>query len=130
MIFLKEFQNAKKYDYAVYIGRFSVFHNGHLETVTQALQFSNNVIILIGSSNRARDPKNPWKFNERLAMMRQALEYEGIPMGRIFFHPLKDYSCDTFWNVAVQEAVAKFSFPDSKVCLTGLKKDDSSYLLK
>jgi bifunctional NMN adenylyltransferase/nudix hydrolase len=44
-----------KYDTIVFIGRFQPFHNAHLEIVKKALEQTNRLVILVGSSFQ---PKN------------------------------------------------------------------------
>src|SRR5277367_4783285 len=60
----------KKKPITVFIGRFSPFHNGHAEVLKRALETSNLVLVLVGSSGNARTTKNPFTFEEREAMIR------------------------------------------------------------
>lgn len=55
-------KNEKVY---VYIGRFQMAHKGHEETIKHALEQSDRLVILVGSSDLARDSKNPFTFEER-----------------------------------------------------------------
>lgn len=118
---------SKKYDLAVYIGRFSPFHLGHLHTVQQALQLANRVLILVGSSFQPATPKNPWSFNERESMIRRSLpDYDFT--NHIMVEPLVDYRYDdTKWVSEVQRTVGDYH-PES-VVLVGHDKDESSYYL-
>src|SRR6266853_5831651 len=54
---------------AVVIGRFQPFHNGHLELVKKAFEIAPEVLVLVGSSQIARDIKNPFTFSERQDMI-------------------------------------------------------------
>jgi len=62
---------TKKHILTIYIGRFSPFHNGHGEVLSRAQARSDAVLVLIGSINQARNPKNPWTFNERADVIRK-----------------------------------------------------------
>jgi cytidyltransferase-like protein len=46
-------------DFGVFIGRFQPLHVGHEHVITHALERVNRLIVLVGSANMARDPRNP-----------------------------------------------------------------------
>ena len=55
----------------IYIGRFQIFHNGHLDALNQVKNLSSNCIIGLGSSQIARpDFKNPFTAKQRAIMIR------------------------------------------------------------
>jgi bifunctional NMN adenylyltransferase/nudix hydrolase len=132
----------KKYDLAVYIGRFQPFHKGHLHAVMEALKVADHVLILVGSSCQPTTPKNPWTFEQRRNFIRASIPaelrdngYEVGPIAGIL--PLIDYRYDdTKWAIQVQEVVNNFHVgaglngSDAKVVLVGHDKDESSYYLK
>lgn len=120
------------YDAAVFIGRFQPFHLGHEKVVWQALKSAKEVIIVIGSSHAARDPRNPFTFAEREKMIRSAFDHE---LGkRIKVAGVSDYPYDdSKWVGAVQTAVMnamKFTPDPAKISLIGHEKDHTSYYLK
>lgn len=57
----------------VFIGRFQPFHNGHLKVLRAAIDTSDLVVVVIGSSGAVSTPKNPWGFEERRIMITGAL---------------------------------------------------------
>ncbi len=63
---------SKKYDTLVLIGRFQPFHNAHLEIVKRATALCDRLIIVVGSSRQPRTYKNPFSFEERARMIREA----------------------------------------------------------
>ena len=65
-----------KYEYAVYIGRFQPFHKAHHQLVRKGLEQADNVIIVIGSANKAQDSKNPFSAQQRKVMITAALSIE------------------------------------------------------
>ncbi|MCI1711410.1 MAG: bifunctional nicotinamide-nucleotide adenylyltransferase/Nudix hydroxylase [Chiayiivirga sp.] len=90
-------------DYLVLIGQFAPFHNGHLALIRRALERAQTVIVLIGSSGRARNSRNPWSASEREQMLRSALPEAA---GRIVVRPLRDHLYnENTWIGAVQGAV-------------------------
>lgn len=131
------------YDYLVFIGRFQPFHWGHKVVIQQALEISDNVIVLIGSSNRSRSTYNPWTFEERKNVIEQ--EFYG-EKNCVFIHPLEDYMYNNaIWIKKVQEVVKTsildtfngnsenvtlHGYKDIKIGLIGCEKDHSSFYLK
>jgi len=65
----------KKFDYLVFIGRFQPFHHGHAKVIETALENAEHVIVLIGSSNRARDWYNPFTYEERASIINECHEF-------------------------------------------------------
>lgn len=97
---------SKKYRLGVFIGRFSPFHKGHRHTLETAVSEMNSVVILIGSSFRARSPKNPFTFAERKELI--SLNLYGIE-GTCDFEALEDnpYN-DNAWMLGVQHNIIDY----------------------
>lgn len=118
-----------KYDFLVFIGRFQIFHNGHLSVIKQALLNSHKVIIFVGSANTPRSTRNPFTFEERHDVILASLS-EGRE--RVIILPLEDctYS-DSRWVKAVQDSVnAQCNQKHERVGLIGHAKDHTSFYLK
>ena len=109
----------KKYDLAVYIGRFQPLHNGHLAIIKKAHEIANEVLVLVGSANASPSIRNPFTYNERRDMI--------IKSANVRIDWLDDYIYEeNQWLADVQSAVR-----DAKnVCIIGHSKDESSYYLK
>ncbi len=118
---------SKKYDTLVLIGRFQPFHNAHLEIVKRATALCDRLIIVVGSSRQPRTYKNPFSFEERARMIREATM--GLSL-QISIDPNIDtiYN-DQAWAVRVQQIVAQHTKPGDRVGIIGHKKDDSSFYL-
>lgn len=130
-------------DFGVFIGRFQPLHIGHEHVVRQALAQVKRLIVLVGSANMARDPRNPFTFEERAEMIRSSFANE-VAEGRIVIEPLDDHLySDTAWVTEVQRRVNAVvldagnaggfraaGLHDFSVALTGYGKDASSYYLK
>jgi bifunctional NMN adenylyltransferase/nudix hydrolase len=126
----------------VYIGRFSPFHKGHAETIELALRNSDRVLIIIGSSHKPRDIKNPWTFAERALMIRNW--YDTLPdfsrnktecSGRkteLVIVPQQDHPySNQRWLAEIQQLVTDNAYRGSMdVHLTGSDRDDSTFYLK
>ena len=115
---------TKRYTHAIFIGRFEPWHNGHQSAALKALEIADNVLFLVGSAYQAKTPMNPLSFHER----------QGLIMGSMRGRPHFIFSIEDQpeedWVADVQQIVADFQKDDSKVCIVGHLKDESSYYLK
>jgi bifunctional NMN adenylyltransferase/nudix hydrolase len=123
------------YDFLVFIGRFQPFHKGHLHVIQQGLTKAKQLIVLCGSAHLPRTLRNPFTFEERELMMRQAIAE--TEQNRIIFAPLMDIPYrDELWVRNVQATVnglvtAHHPMPHqpAKIGLIGHSKDHTSYYL-
>lgn len=136
---------TKEYDVAVFVGRFQIFHRGHLAVIEQALERADNVVVMIGSSNEPRSYRNPFSFDEREEMILGAFEGNLSALERIHCFSIEDsiYN-DGQWVLAIQNHVHYFceefytSFLDreeleptpKRIALIGHEKDHTSFYLK
>lgn len=121
-------------DYLVFIGRFAPLHNGHIHIIQKALEQAKKVIVLVGSSNVARTPRNPFTFPERWDMI--ANTFPNDIVSRIEVCPINDYPYnDNQWVAEVQKTVRDITLENSSlntpsIGLIGYSKDHTSYYLK
>lgn len=136
----------KEFDLLVFIGRFQPFHVEHKRIIDIALQKAKNVLVLVGSSGKARTVRNPFTFDEREKMISGAFDFSGFGQSRrLIIKPLYDKTYnDVAWINQVQhivkdtalDVVNNFNtwrasgFNDAKVGLIGMAKDHTSYYLK
>lgn len=113
----------------VYIGRFQIPHIGHEETIKNALQKSDRLVLLVGSSELARDPKNPFTFEERFKVLDSICERiakEEWSKGRHVKYnikPIHDYVySNPKWLKEVQAQVLACT-TSTNITLTGCHKD-------
>lgn len=125
----------KKYNLAVFIGRFQPFHLGHQHAIQTALSVADKVLVLIGSASNPRSIKNPFTAAERYSMIHAACANKGeceeslndnIIYGTINDRPYEENA----WITDVQSTVLKHTKPGDKVCIVGYEKDESSYYLR
>ncbi len=117
-------------DVAVLIGRFQPFHNGHAFLLQRALETAPRVVVVLGSSLRARNARNPFTWQERAAMIAATLSAQDS--ARVEFIPLRDYYDDARWSAALRRRVeerAGASAQGERIALVGHFKDDTSYYL-
>lgn len=118
----------RDFDVAVMIGRFQPFHKGHQALLNLALETASRVIVVLGSSHQARNAKNPFTWEERMAMIASTLDETSTD--RVSFAPVRDYYDDQLWSKAVIEVVSsKCNEKERKIALVGFQKDASSYYL-
>ena len=117
----------RQFKVAVFIGRFQIFHNGHVEVVRRALTQADNVIIVVGSADEPRSYYNPFTFKERLQMINDSLGHNE----RVRVVPVSDFTYnEDEWLQNVQKAVNSCTeAADSDIALIGHSKDNTSYYL-
>lgn len=117
---------------AVYIGRFSPFHNGHAETMLRALRTYDRVLVIVGSANQPRTIKNPWSADERVGLIkewRERLPRENL--GELVFATQRDHPYnEQRWLSDIQQHVTNAAFEGGEVWLTGADRDSSTFYLK
>lgn len=91
---------------ALFIGRFQPFHKGHLHDIKEALNFSDKVIIGIGSSQEQGTTDNPFSFEERKEMIEMVLKKNNISDYEIKSIP--DINDDTKWVDHVVSLIGNF----------------------
>lgn len=120
---------------SVFIGRFSPFHLGHEEVLLKALQSSEVVLLLIGSSFTARNIKNPLTYSERAEIIMK-WHARRSPGTTLVVKPLLDHPYnDPAWIRKVQDKVLstkeEYNIPlDSEVFLVGANRDKSTWYLE
>lgn len=125
-------KNEKVY---AYIGRFQIPHTGHEETLRHAIKNADRVVVLVGSSNQARDPKNPFTFEERKSVLEGMLyrlatvEWERGRTVKYNILPIQDniYNNNS-WLMDVQASIQSVT-SSTDITLTGFYKDTSSMYL-
>ena len=116
---------SKQYDTLVLIGRFQPLHNAHLEIIKRATALTNKLVVICGSAKQPRTYKNPFTFDERARMIRNATA--GLSL-QISIEPNIDtiYN-DQAWAIRVQGIVSRHA--TGRVGVIGHKKDESSFYL-
>ncbi|MFH1642473.1 MAG: nicotinamide-nucleotide adenylyltransferase [Nanoarchaeota archaeon] len=97
---------------SLFIGRFQPFHKAHLSDIRLALKKSSKVIIAIGSSSESGTRDNPFSYEERKEMIKQALCKHNI--GDYDIVPVPDINDNDRWVDHVRKII-----PDFDVVYTG-----------
>lgn len=119
--------------FSVFIGRFQPFHPGHLKVVQEALDKTDELIIVLGSAGVPSTPRNPFSVEERIQIIKSYLTDDELK--RIRFTAVEDHTYNLQrWIGAVQGAVfssihTKWESGPTEIFLAGHKKDHSSFYL-
>lgn len=114
---------TKKIDTLVYIGRFQPLHNAHLKTIREAANIADKVIVIVGSSNQPRTFKNPFTFEERKKIIKDALFEFHLGNRVVVESNIDTIYDDDAWVIRVQEIVSNHTKPTDNVRLIGFNKD-------
>jgi len=115
------------FDAAVLIGRFQPFHNGHASLLAKALEIAPRVFVVLGSAFAARNAKNPFRWDERAAMIGCTLDES--QRARVSFLPMRDCYDDVRWAAGAARLVVRELGKNARVALVGYVKDASSQYL-
>lgn len=82
---------------ALFVGRFQPFHLGHQEAIRRVLDEADELIIVIGSSQKSHDLENPFTTGERIFMVRSALGEMKVNPSRHYIIPVPDSTMHSCW---------------------------------
>lgn len=131
---------AKENKLAVVIGRMEPPHLGHLEIISKAYDYADHVLVILGSTLKARDPKNPFTFQERKKLLEDSIpKTEGFRMRGVSYKIASVPDCQlagpTAWNhrisIAISATLQQLNYKENaQVSILGNFKDSSSdYLI-
>jgi nicotinamide-nucleotide adenylyltransferase len=102
------------------VGRFQPFHLGHLEAVKYALREVDYLYVVVGSAQRSHERDNPFTAGERIAMVKAALDGNGVDPARWMAIPIADADSHSLWVSTVGSMVPKFDVVFTNDALTFL----------
>ena len=102
----------------LFIGRFQPFHYGHLATVKLALENVKLLYIIVGSSQKSHESRNPFTAGERIMMIRSALMEEKIDPSRYLILPIPDAIGHAIWTAFIDQVVPRYEVVYSNDSLT------------
>jgi bifunctional NMN adenylyltransferase/nudix hydrolase len=118
----------KKKKVAIYIGRFAPPHKGHEETIQYCLNKYDETIVFIGSQNKRRTLKNPFKVDNIIKWIYRSVNFND----RLICKSINDYLySDNKWIAQIEDYVYSiFNKDEYEFTIVGHIKDDSSYYLR
>ena len=118
---------STEFPVACFIGRFQIPHEIHFLHLKNAYKKYGKVIVLVGSSNRSRDPKNPFTVEERVSIFKEYMKNNFIPDDAVQFIGIPDFKSIQKWTDYVKNEVQKVH--QGAITLIGSYKDASSFYL-
>lgn len=140
----------RDYKFAVLVGRFQPFHNGHFEIIKHGLKIADKVIVVVGSASCAPDIKNPFsleirkqmilgEFNSSTVEITRGADYEATVTeftypeykDRVIVFGVRDYFYqENVWLADIQAKLGAYIEEGDSVAILGDYKDESSYYIK
>jgi bifunctional NMN adenylyltransferase/nudix hydrolase len=122
---------SKPYGTLVFIGRFQPLHKGHIHVIAEAAKLADIVLVLVGSANLPRTPRNPFTYRERENMIyKDCLDLCSEYWASLYVRPIDDHPYnDTAWLAEINSTIME-EVSHKKTGLVGYSKDKSSYYLK
>ena len=113
---------------AIYIGRFAPLHKGHEETIKYCLDNYDHTEVLIGSGNKRRTLKNPFKPS----VIKNWILTNPVFKCRLNVKIINDYLySDNKWIAQIEDYIySNYNKNEYEFTIVGHIKDDSSYYLK
>lgn len=102
------------------MGRFQPFHLGHLAAVRHALDKVDYLYVVVGSAQRSHERDNPFTASERIAMVKRALDGNGVDPSKWMAIPIADADSHSLWVATVESMVPKFDVVFTNDVLTFL----------
>lgn len=91
------------------VGRFQPYHLGHHEAIKNVLKEVDELVIIIGSTNKSYTKDNPFTCGERIEMMGRALKADNV-FEKCYIVPVPDIDEYALWVSRVQKHAPKFDF--------------------
>jgi nicotinamide-nucleotide adenylyltransferase len=100
----------------IFVGRFQPFHKGHLEAVTKILMEVDELVIVVGSSQRSHEINDPFTSGERITMIKKALGSDDLL--RCWIIPVPDVLVHKTWVAQIVGYAPEFHVVYSNEPLT------------
>lgn len=114
----KEKEIGRKKSVGLFIGRFQPFHLGHLSTVKYALDQVELLYIIVGSSQKSHELRNPFTAGERINMVHSALIEDRVDSSRYLIIPIPDAVGHSVWTAFIDQVVPRYDIVFSNDRLT------------
>ncbi|HXT83711.1 MAG TPA: nicotinamide-nucleotide adenylyltransferase [Verrucomicrobiae bacterium] len=104
-------ENSKILKRGLFVGRFQPLHNGHINSIKYCLDKVEELIVVIGSSDKSFESKNPFTAGERIEIIREAIcsEINKETLQKIFIIPVPDIGIHRLWTYNMEILVPKYN---------------------
>ena len=105
----------------LFIGRFQPLHLGHITTIKFALKSVEQLTIVVGSSDKSHEARNPFTAGERIEMIKDSLDNDGeIDIRKILIIPVPDLGVHALWTKQIELLTPRFQAVFSNDPLTNI----------
>ena len=122
------------YDLLVFIGRFQPLHKAHIALLRSAADLARHVLVILGSADQPRSPKNPYTAAERGALLRRVWQDLALPATLGIAANPDSPDDDAAWVARIRAQVAAYAqaqghIRPERIGLIGHNKDASCFYL-
>lgn len=95
----------------LFIGRFQPLHKGHLNSIKYCLDKVEELIVVIGSSDKSFEYKNPFTAGERIEIVREAIcnDINKEILQKIFIIPVPDIGIHKLWTYNMDTLIPRYN---------------------
>jgi nicotinamide-nucleotide adenylyltransferase len=95
----------------LFVGRFQPLHNGHINSIKYCLTKVDELVVVIGSSDKSFEFKNPFTAGERIEIIKEAIckDIKEETLQKIFLIPVPDIGIHRLWTYNVDLLVPRYS---------------------
>jgi nicotinamide-nucleotide adenylyltransferase len=95
----------------LFIGRFQPLHNGHMNSIRYSFEKVDELVIVIGSSDKSYEFKNPFTAGERMEIIKEAIskEINREILQNIYLVPVPDIGIHKLWTYSLDLLVPRYS---------------------
>ena len=111
------------------IGRFQPLHKGHVKAIEFSLKNSDKLFIVIGSSEKSNQKRNPFSFEERKKMIELAINEKEL-QDNISIIPINDANNHTEWIASIKNTVGEYNliFTNDELTEKLFKKNETKVI--
>ena len=116
----------------ILIGRFQPLHKGHVEAIDFSLQNVDKLFIVIGSSEKSNQKRNPFTFEERKNMITLAINFRSMNDKAIKIVPITDAENHLEWIKSIKNAIGEYNviFTNDELTEKLFKKENVEVIIK
>src|ERR671928_996306 len=94
----------------LFIGRFQPFHLGHMAAIKFALNYVDELVVVIGSAQKSHERRHPFTAGERIRMINSSLNADdGVDTKRILLIPIPDVDIHSLWTHHLDILVPRYN---------------------
>ena len=94
----------------LFIGRFQPFHLGHMAAIRFALNYVEELVVVIGSAQKSHEIRDPFTAGERIRMIYKSLNDDSrVDTERILLIPVPDVDIHSLWTHQMDILVPTYS---------------------